>query len=235
MTDSYRPPNGNNRRWTPPRARPEASPNYHDLDVNRTPLHSRHSRISDATVPAQQPRIWDDNLDVLMHRTIRAYDLVVDYENASHGGTRWSREDIQRIGSIGARLHGDVRALKHWNDVIEKQGEQDRFTMGKLRDDIENLRNYCEQIQDVIKETERVPLAQRITRGDGVPTGQNVNEDHATNDHGSDGGKNISLVGGTPYTDSLLPPDPNKLDENAKEGYDVDTEMRVPSREDRTD
>jgi len=217
MTDSYRPPYNSNRQWTPASAPSETALNYDDADVNRIPINPRRSN---AAVPAQSSRLWDEDLNSLMHRTIRAYDLVVNYDRDSYGGTRWSREDIARIRDVGAYLHGDVRDLKHWSEVVAKEGEQDAYTMDKIRDDVENLRKYCEQIQAIIRDTERVPLRQRMTRDDGAQTGQNVDEGH-----GLDGGKDIFPSGGTLSTDSSLPPDTNELNEKAKEGEDMDVEM----------
>ncbi|KAI4677278.1 uncharacterized protein J4E88_007086 [Alternaria novae-zelandiae] len=205
MTDSYRPPYNSNRQWTPASAPSEAALNYDDADVNRIPINPRRSN---AAVPAQSSRLWDEDLNSLMHRTIRAYDLVVNYVRDSHGGTRWSREDIDRIRDVGAYLHGDVRDLKHWSEVVAKEGEQDAYTMDKIRDDVENLRKYCEQIQAIIRDTERVPLRQRMTRDDGVQAGQYVDDGH-----GFGGGK------------SIFPGDTNQLVESTQEGEDMDVEM----------
>ncbi|KAI4944110.1 hypothetical protein J4E91_008965 [Alternaria rosae] len=223
MTDSYRPPYNSNRQWTPAPAPPEAALNYDNADVNRIPLNPRRSN---AAVPAQSSRLWDEDLNSLMHRTIRAYDLVVNYNRDSHGGTRWSRKDIDRIRDVGAYLHGDVRDLKHWSAVVAKEGEQDAYTMDKIRDDVENLRKYCAQIQDTIKDTERVPLRQGMTRDDGAQTGQNVDEGH-----GLDRGKNIFPGGGTLGTDFSLPPYTNQLGESPQEGEDLGVEMSTDLEE----
>ncbi|KAI4646006.1 hypothetical protein J4E93_005585 [Alternaria ventricosa] len=198
MTDSYRPPYDSNRQWTPASTPSEAALNYDDADVNRIPINPRRSNVA---IPAQSPRLWDEDSNSLMHRTIRAYDLVVNYDRDSHGGTRWSREDIDRVRDLGRYLHGDVRDLKHWSEVVAKDGEQDASTMDKLRDDVENLRKYCEQIQAIIRDTERIPLRQRMTRDDGAQIGQNVDEGHSLNG------------------------DTNELDEKTKEGEDMDVEM----------
>lgn len=223
MTDSYRPPYNSDRQWTPASAPSEAALNYDDADVNRIPINPRRSN---AAVPAQSSRLWDEDLNSLMHRTIRAYDLVVNYDRDSHGGTRWSREDIARIRDVGAYLHGDVRDLKHWSEVVAKEGEQDAYTMDKIRDDVENLRKYCDQIQAIIRDTERVPLRQRMKREDGVQAGQNVDDDH-----GFGGGKNNFPRGGTLGTDFSLPPDTNQLVESTQEGEDMDVEMSTDLEE----
>lgn len=223
MTDSYRPPYNSDRQWTPASAPSEAALNYDDADVNRIPINPRRSN---AAVPAQSSRLWDEDLNSLMHRTIRAYDLVVNYDRDSYGGTRWSREDIARIRDVGAYLHGDVRDLKHWSEVVAKEGEQDAYTMDKIRDDVENLRKYCDQIQAIIRDTERVPLRQRMKREDGVQAGQNVDDDH-----GFGGGKNNFPRGGTLGTDFSLPPDTNQLVESTQEGEDMDVEMSTDLEE----
>ena len=128
--------------------------------MNRTPQHG------DAGPPTQLPRIWDDELNSLMHRTVHAYDLIVTYERDSCGGTRWSSENIEYIRATGIYLHRDVDCLKRWRVEVAKYGVQDDATAEKIQEDIESVRAYCEHLQQLIKSTERVPLLQRITRDD---------------------------------------------------------------------
>jgi hypothetical protein len=223
MTDSYilrtdvnRPSYSTGRSWTSTPAHPVAPLNYDDAHVNHTPAN--HRRFN-AAGPAQPPPVWDDHFNSLMHRTVRAYDLVMNYDRDSNGGTRWSRENIEHIRDIGAYLHGDVRALQHRQEVIAKEGEQDGFTMNRVRADIQNMQKYCEQIQHVIKNTERVPLRQRITRGD----------DHETNKPGFDS-KKISLRDVILKTDSLAASRPQQAQRKRGHG-----DVYRPGGEDRSD
>jgi hypothetical protein len=147
-----------------------------------------------AAGPPQTPQLWDEHLD-LISRTTRAYDLVIHYNRDSNGGHRWSSEDIDHSHHVGRYLHGDMRNLEHWKEVIAKEGKKDAFTMDRIRDDVENLRKYCEQIQDVIRETERVPLRQRMTRDNGMWAGEEMDEGREESGYagGVDDGKDISL------------------------------------------
>jgi hypothetical protein len=155
------------------------------------PLNPRRRPAAD---PPQPPQLWDEHLDLLISRTTRAYDLVIHYNRDSNGGRRWSSEDIDYIHHVGRYLHGYVRNSEHWKEVIAKEGKKDAFTMDRIRDDVENLHKYCEQIQDVIRETERVPLRQRITRDDGVRAGEEMDEGREENEYagGVADGKKIS-------------------------------------------
>ncbi|KAF1833711.1 hypothetical protein BDW02DRAFT_598869 [Decorospora gaudefroyi] len=115
--------------------------------------------------PSPLPLLWDDALDSLIRRTLRAYFLITSYERDSHGGTRWSSEDIAHIEAVGKYLPENVRVLDDWQHTIGREGEKDASTMGKIRYGAEQVRRCCEQIQGLIETTERIPIIQRITRG----------------------------------------------------------------------
>ncbi|KAL1794488.1 hypothetical protein ACET3X_007909 [Alternaria dauci] len=177
--DVYRPSYGTARPHTP--ARSQLS--YDDTDVNRIPLNARHRS---AAAPTRDLHPRDGQMDPLISRTTRAYDVVIHYQRDSHGGNRWSREDIDHIHHIGRYLHGDVRDLKQWKAVIYKEGNLDAETMDKIRDDEEKVKRYCEQILDVIRDTERVPLWQRITRDEGLQGSEEGTKGQRESEYGGD-------------------------------------------------
>jgi DNA-binding protein H-NS len=129
----------------------------------------------------------------LISRTTRAYDLVIHYDRDSHGGIRWSREDIDRIHHVGRYLHSDVSDLKHQQKAIAEEGKQDAVAIDEIRNRTENLREYCEQIQDLIKNLERVPLRQHMTRDDdGAQAGEPMDRGYES-ENARDDGKDVLL------------------------------------------
>ncbi|KAG9184929.1 hypothetical protein G6011_11759 [Alternaria panax] len=138
-TDVYRPAHGTFRQHTPAPVLPDDPPNHSNEDVNRIPLAPRHHATQNTP---QRPQSAATHLDPLVHRTTRAYDLVLNYIRDSSGGTRWSREDIDDIGHVGRYLHEDLRALKHWKGVVARGGDGDEGLEARIVDDEERLKRY---------------------------------------------------------------------------------------------
>lgn len=89
-----------------------------------------------------------------MGRTSRAYDLVVNYHRDCEGGQRWSRENIVHIHDLGKHLHSNIRALKRQRRSIAQSKLQDEAALRDVHENAETMREYCEQIQAVIRELE---------------------------------------------------------------------------------
>ncbi|KAF2036565.1 hypothetical protein EK21DRAFT_49380, partial [Setomelanomma holmii] len=100
------------------------------------------------------PHLWDEQLDLDMNRTLRAYDLVCNYAYDCPRGVRWSEEDIQLVKHTGAHLHDDVRVLKAWKRTVCELGDTDLDMMRKITQDVESVREQVKNAQRVIRETE---------------------------------------------------------------------------------
>ncbi|CAN9235664.1 unnamed protein product [Alternaria sp. RS040] len=148
-------------------------PNY-NAEVNRIPINPRRHTASNIT--SSQHHQQDSHLHPLIYRTTRAYDLVINYARDSNGGTRWSNEDIDDIKHVGRYLHRDVRDLKYWKELGANGGDMDEGTARRMWDDEERLKKYCERVLDVIRDTEKVPFMQRMTRHEEIPAGEEMEE-----------------------------------------------------------
>ena len=186
----YRPSYGNVLPQTP-----AANPLNHNTEVNRIPVNPRRHTAANMT-PSQQPQQQDSHLHPLIHRTTRAYDLVINYARDSNGGTRWSYEDIDDIKHVGRYLHRDVLDLKYWKELVANGGDMDEGTARRIWDDEERLKKYCERVLDVIRDTERIPVRQGITRGEEIPAGEEMDEGPRESEYGADDGKKVSPAGG---------------------------------------
>jgi hypothetical protein len=124
------------------------------LDRNPIPPHRRSHTSPTSSFDA---RLWSTDLTDLMSRTCRAYDLVINYAHDCPLGTRWSAPDIERVRETGKHLHEDVRLLKYWRAKVEKSGDGDEDMMSRIRQDVAMARKLCEDVQDVIEETENMP------------------------------------------------------------------------------
>ena len=174
---------------------PAANPLNHNTEVNRIPVNPRRHTAANMT-PSQQPQQQDSHLHPLIHRTTRAYDLVINYARDSNGGTRWSYEDIDDIKHVGRYLHRDVLDLKYWKELVANGGDMDEGTARRIWDDEERLKKYCERVLDVIRDTERIPVRQGITRGEEIPAGEEMDEGPRESEYGADDGKKVSPAGG---------------------------------------
>ena len=101
------------------------------------------------------PKLWDDDLEQLMGRTLRAYDLVIDYDRDSEGGTRWSDKDIADIYDIGKHLHGDRQNLTEWQRKVARAGKPTNTMLRDIRDDANDMRILCLRVQLSIRQRER--------------------------------------------------------------------------------
>ncbi|KAF1845129.1 uncharacterized protein K460DRAFT_103542 [Cucurbitaria berberidis CBS 394.84] len=154
--NAYRPTYGPPAHTAPP---------YHEEPLeegipypNSAPLNRRRSQTVKRNKPdrdeEQLPQLWDTELDDLMGRTSRAYDVVVNYERDSEGGQRWSREDIALIRDLGKYIWDDLRAMKKWQRTVAEQGDVDEDTMRQIFDDADKMHAYCSEIQATIREKE---------------------------------------------------------------------------------
>lgn len=109
--------------------------------------------------------MFDEDLDHFFQRTIRAYELVRSYRRDCLGGTRWTHDSIEEIRKFGIDLHDDVFALRGRQRVFVERREEDKFEMEHIRHDTEKVRRYCEELMDLINGLERIPLRQRMSRG----------------------------------------------------------------------
>jgi hypothetical protein len=134
-----------------------ANPNRITLTARRrsTPSHTSPDTDVDAEETNTNRRLWPTSLDTLMGRTSRAYDLVINYVRDSRGGTRWDTDGIERVYIAGKFLHDDVRVLRHWKHQVAEHGGADDDMMGKIEEDVKNVRSLCEEVQRIIGETER--------------------------------------------------------------------------------
>lgn len=180
----YRPSYGNVLPQTPA----ALQPNY-NAEVNRIPINPRRHTAANI-IPSQQPQQQGSHLHPLIHRTTRAYDLVINYARDSNGGTRWSYEDIDDIKHVGKYLHRDVLDLKYWKELVTNGGDMDEGTARRIWDDEERLKKYCERVLDAIGDTERLPLRQRMTQDEEMDEGSRESE------YGVDDGKKVSPAGG---------------------------------------
>lgn len=186
----YRPSYGNVLPQTPA----ANQPNY-NAEVNRIPVNPRRHTAANIT-SSQQPQRQDSYLHPLIHRTTRAYDLVINYARDSNGGTRWSYEDIDDIKHVGRYLHRDVHDLKYWKELVANGGDMDEGTARRIWDDEERLKKYCERVMDVIRDTERLPLRQRMTQDEEMSAGEEMDEGSRESEYGVDDGKKVSPAGG---------------------------------------
>lgn len=58
------------------------------------------------------PQVYDSEIDRLIGRTIRAYQLVVNYRHACPTGGRWMPEHIDMIRVAGGKLETDRDVLE---------------------------------------------------------------------------------------------------------------------------
>ncbi|KAH7083270.1 hypothetical protein BKA63DRAFT_599299 [Paraphoma chrysanthemicola] len=144
------------RRAHSPSHRPSEYSDAHYGNPNNIPIRLRHDHRSPSREDDRDegPHLWDAKLDSLIHRSLRAYDLVTNYVRDCPDGKRWLREDIWLVRTTGKELHDDVRILKSWKRTVKQYGDRDEDMMGKIRQDAEKVRVLCEQVQRVILETE---------------------------------------------------------------------------------
>tara|TARA_R110002003_G_scaffold70_25_gene6545 strand:- start:442 stop:1416 length:975 start_codon:yes stop_codon:yes gene_type:complete len=124
-------------RGAPSTSHYSSEDSYAEYDnLNKVPVRPRaRRRRPEPDEEEDGPQLWDAKLYDLMNRTRRAYDLVINYARDCPEGKRWSEEHIWLVRSTGQNLHDDVRNLK-------------------VGEDVENVRELCESVQRVIKETE---------------------------------------------------------------------------------
>lgn len=142
-SDCYRPSDGPTRY-----SHAERDPNY--CDRPHTPAN--------AAPPggcSDYPKLWPSDLDELINRTQRAYDLVCNYEAESCGGKRWVPEDIWFIREAGKDLEKQAQGLHHWRRIIGFHGTDKRDLMAKVKEDIVVTRALCLRVTNLINETEQ--------------------------------------------------------------------------------
>ncbi|KAF2243726.1 hypothetical protein BU26DRAFT_523318 [Trematosphaeria pertusa] len=138
--------NGDNPNKTP------AAPHHHQ----RRP--GRGDNRSDGRPDDELLKLWDAELEGLMGRTERAYDLVSTYEELSMGGKRWLPTHIEVIREAGKDLHHDIRVLQGWRRTVAKLGKVDRDMMRKIEDECNAVKQTCLRVQGMINGHEQVPV-----------------------------------------------------------------------------
>jgi hypothetical protein len=121
-------------------------PSYHPR--RSSPGALRHGEVHGFKIKGAE-------LDSLMSRTARAYDLVINYERDSYGGQRWSRSDIAHIYKTGKELHGKIRVFKS-----SQRSQAASLNLEQLDRMGDEVRKLCETVQRAIKETENVAAVQ---------------------------------------------------------------------------
>jgi hypothetical protein len=92
----------------------------------------------------------------LMYRTLRAYDVVVEYQLRCPEGKRWSTESISQIRDAGVMLKYDASILKGWQLIIAAD-QPEQSTMSDILQDVAKMKESCEKVQRIIAELEYVP------------------------------------------------------------------------------
>ncbi|EDU41063.1 hypothetical protein L13192_00866 [Pyrenophora tritici-repentis] len=139
-------------------------------DSNRDRMRHRSP-----TPPATTDRdVFDEDLENFFRRAIRAYELVRSYPRDCRGGTRWSRSAVEEVRKFGIDLHNEVNALKRHLREYKERNNWDELEMEYMRDEVEKVREYCENVMTLINDLERVPLHQRMSRNS---AGQNQEHD----------------------------------------------------------
>ncbi|KAF1977444.1 hypothetical protein BU23DRAFT_550755 [Bimuria novae-zelandiae CBS 107.79] len=159
QADTYRPS-------TPITRVDTTSRHYDDDNPNNTRLPSRDHHDTPDTAhglgnredydPGRLPQVYDRSIDLLVGRTLRAYQLVVDYERACPTGHRWTPEHIEMIRHAGRNLELDRAAIENMRATLAQGG--DAVPINKIRADAEELRRYCLEIQDLINVHEQKPV-----------------------------------------------------------------------------
>ncbi|CAE6996123.1 hypothetical protein P3342_000294 [Pyrenophora teres f. teres] len=153
-------------------------PPHDDDDDSRSPTPTKYSsrsggqdsnrarmRRRSMTPPATTDRdVFDERLDKLFRRAIRAYELVRSYRRDCVGGTRWSRSAVEEVRKFGIHLHDEVNALRHRQREYNECKKWDEIEMEYIRDEVEKVRLYCEDVMTLINDLERIPLRQRMSR-----------------------------------------------------------------------
>ena len=109
--------------------------------------------------------MFDKDLDLFFSRALRAYALVRSYRRDCVGGTRWTRDGIEDIRRLGIDLHDNVFALRRRQREFEQRRGRDELEMEDIHDEVQKVRRYCEDVMDLINDLERIPLCQRMNRG----------------------------------------------------------------------
>lgn len=125
--------------WKPPHssdaARDTRNPNYRGIELYNL------------------PSVYDPAIDDLIGRTLRAYHLVVKYKDACPDGRRWSPEHIEMIRQAGKNLDFDASDLRRMHGTLRNT------SVNRIRYEAHKLRDYCREIQDLIKVHEQHPVA----------------------------------------------------------------------------
>ena len=62
-------------------------------------------------------------------------------------------------------MHNNVFALRRRQREFEQCKERDELEMEDMRDEVQKVRRYCEDVMHLINNLERIPLRQRMSRG----------------------------------------------------------------------
>jgi len=109
--------------------------------------------------------VFDKDLDLFFSRTLRAYELVRSYRRDCVRGTRWTRNGVEAVRRLGIDLHDNVFSLRRRQREFEQRRERGELEMEDIRDEVQKVRRYCEDVMDLINNLERIPLRQRMSRG----------------------------------------------------------------------
>lgn len=162
--DSYRPYDPTSRQdidirrgytWTP-----GPFPASHDQPHSFKTRHHNPS-VTQSTEPREGdrpkvPQVYDREIDRLIGRTIRAYRLVTNYQRDCPTGHRWMPDHIEMILLTGENLETDREALESLRLRLARDGGAG--VVGEVRGAAYALRNYCEEVQELIRGHERVPM-----------------------------------------------------------------------------
>ncbi|KAJ4295384.1 hypothetical protein N0V90_007396 [Kalmusia sp. IMI 367209] len=165
--------------WVPDRkpATHQDNPRFHHgaSRTQRKPSSFAQSVDTQVRDNPDLPRLWDREIDQLAGRTLRAYNLVVNYQTACPNGHRWTPEHIGMIRETGKDLENERRALDDWREHAARFDiSSDIVTMDRIQSDAARLRDYCLEVQHMINSLEQHIAIYKYpveVDGDGQPVG----------------------------------------------------------------
>ncbi|KAK7183704.1 hypothetical protein DPSP01_011703 [Paraphaeosphaeria sporulosa] len=162
--DSYRPDGQTSRlntdlrrggAWTPGLSTASHAQTNSRTVRHDTPTIPQSIEVNEDDRP-KVPQIYHREIDRLIGRTVRAYRLVINYQRDCSGGHRWMPEHIEMIHEAGKKIQTDREALESLRLGLVRG--DDAAVVGQVRDAAHALRDYCEEIQELVQVHERVPV-----------------------------------------------------------------------------
>ncbi|KAL5376370.1 hypothetical protein PMIN02_011814 [Paraphaeosphaeria minitans] len=120
-----------------------------------TPNHTQSIEPNGSGRP-KAPQVYDRGIDRLIVRTVRAYRLVISYQWDCPTGHRWMPEHIDLIHEAGKMIETDRSALESLRLGLVRG--DDAAVAGQIHDAAHALRDYCEEIQELVRMHERAPV-----------------------------------------------------------------------------